>query len=232
MNHLSVAITSYESSRFIRPLIDKIVDIDQIDDIIIVDDGSTDYDQLEKLVMDLKCDKISLMKNSSNIGALKNKYTAVSFCKNEFVSLIDSDNTIDESYIRSIDFTSDALQMPSFAKPSFDYRSIIGNYSLEGVKELLSSDNTCNKTMMCLNTGNFTFQKDRYLDIMKNNLDYPAHAACSMYPTYLWLKSGGIIKIVDSMEYEHTTRYDSYWMKNSHTSEIVVTELRDLILKN
>ena len=100
---ISVSIPCYNSSDFILNVLEYPVTDNRIDEIIVVDDGSKDYAQLEKRVNSIKSSKIRLFRNEVNSGgAFMNKGIAASYAKNDWVLIFDSDNVFDESFINSI----------------------------------------------------------------------------------------------------------------------------------
>jgi glycosyltransferase involved in cell wall biosynthesis len=229
--NISIAIPTYNSSSFIYKSLIKVIKNDIVSEIIISDDDSSDFEELKKVCYSLKSDKIKIFKNVENFKALKNKFVAVSKCSNNIVALIDSDNIIDDDYINSIDLNYSGIQMPSFSKPNFDYRKIIGEYGLKDIKKILQS-NLQDDMFVCLNAGNFVINRDLYISTIEKYIDYDASACDVLYFNYLWLKSGKKMKIVEGMEYEHTIRYDSFWMTNATNSRIVGDDIKKLIMND
>ena len=94
---VSIAIPTYNSSRYIPECLKQIKKIKNVDEIIINDDFSEeqDYENLSNIVSKYSIKynmNISLSRNTHNLGGFRNKYVAISKTSNEYVYQIDSDN--------------------------------------------------------------------------------------------------------------------------------------------
>ena len=96
---ISVAIPHYNNARFMPKTLEHILNDDRIVEIIICDDRSKDFDELEALIKKLDNNKIILFKNEKNIGCYHNKLHTLTKCNQEWVILLDSDNIINKEYI-------------------------------------------------------------------------------------------------------------------------------------
>ena len=98
----SVAIPTYYSSKHIVQCLSGFVNIPEINEVIINDDGSSkeEYKNLNRNVIKIqkKLDfEIKIFKNKTNLGSFKNKYLAVSKCTNKNIYQIDSDNYLNNN---------------------------------------------------------------------------------------------------------------------------------------
>ncbi len=89
----SVALCTYNGSRFLEQQLDSILNQTmQVDEIIVCDDRSTD-DTLNILTRyKAKFSKIHVFKNESTLGSVKNFEKALSLCNGEFIFLSDQDD--------------------------------------------------------------------------------------------------------------------------------------------
>lgn len=126
---LSLAITTYLRYEMTVESFAQVIDDPRIDDIVILDDCSTDgsYEKLRDHFAGNK--KVRVIRQAQNRGMLVNKFHAVGYCKNEWVALIDSDNVIGKSYLDAIfsitvypdllQLYKDTIYVPEFSKPTF-----------------------------------------------------------------------------------------------------------------
>jgi len=228
----SFAITAYNEmssgkrlGKNIRECIAPAQSHPEIDEIVVVDDGSDDYDLLQSLLQDES--KVKLYHNEENQGVFGNKIEAIARCqKGSSVITCDSDNKMSTAYIDkvlSLDKFDDTWYCPSFARPKFDYRSLIGCYDITTVAAAID------KPMFgCMfNTGNQVVDRDTFMlvfgkywglraDLMfPNYLDIPEQSRGDRYWRLVfdandsfilnmqWLTRGGRLSVVDGLEYDH-----------------------------
>jgi glycosyltransferase involved in cell wall biosynthesis len=198
-----------------------------VDQVMIVDDGSDDYDQLvEKVFHCPRYGVVTIYQNNQNLGVFGNKLEAVAQCTGEWVITCDSDNVQDKTFIDkivSLEKTPDTWYCPSFAKTHFDYRGLIGEYSLGTIAEMMEKP----LAACALNTGNQTVHRGRFMEVFGK---YRQQRADLMMPNWLnltadqrqekywrlvfdacdsfifnmeWLTSGGKLHVVEGLEYDH-----------------------------
>ena len=97
MNKFSVAIPTYNSSKYLKECIYGFKNSKFIDEIIIGDDcsGIEELKNIKKIIKQANKFfnfQIKLIENSQNLGAFKNKYKLIESSRNEWVYQIDSDN--------------------------------------------------------------------------------------------------------------------------------------------
>jgi len=212
----SLVITTYNRfDKFLKNNITKYLLNPYIDEIIISDDCSDDYD---KLINYFSNPKIKIFKQPKNLGALRNKITACTYATSEWICLMDSDNFADIDYFDALlvywtisDKSNDLIYCPSKALPSFDMSELIG--------QIFCKDDFKNINAWLSNTGNHVFHKDivKYLlPILDNNIN--PYAVDVKYMVYTWLKNNIRITVVKDMHYEHTMHSDSLYVQNSNNS--------------
>ena len=195
-----------------------------IDEIVVVDDCSDDFRELEELLEDAA--KVRLCQNKANRGVFGNKLEAIAQCVGEWVITCDSDNQMTEDFIdRIVETANDPIvwHCPSFARPNFDYRELIGLWGLADVADLVDRRNFGS----CFNTGNQTVHREAFLEIfgeyrdkrfdlmMPNYLDLAEDErraprtrliwdACDSFVYNMeWLLAGGMVWIQPMLEYLH-----------------------------
>lgn len=257
---LSFAITAYNEmsearnhGRRILECIGAAQDHDVIGEIVVVDDGSEDYEQLGTL-MDGQ-PKVRLYHNPTNRGVFGNKLEAIARATNEWVITCDSDNQMDRAYLDRVmdaDNDPDTWYCPSFAKTHFDYRGLIGQYKLEAIARMLDQP----MAGCCLNTGNQTVHRESFMDVFGKYRDQRADL---MMPNWLdlgssirqdhywrlvfdandsfifnmeWLTAGNTINVMAGLEYDHAyfsgpeSNYARAPKEKSQLNEVLTNELR------
>jgi len=94
---LTVAIPTYNSSKYLSQCIKSVINVNCVDEIIVSDDGSSisEIKKTELIVKKYKNKsnkKIKIHKNSENKGAFENKLQSIRMSKNKYVYVLDSDN--------------------------------------------------------------------------------------------------------------------------------------------
>jgi glycosyltransferase involved in cell wall biosynthesis len=205
----SLVITTYNRfDSFLDRYLEKYLENPYISEIIISDDCSDDYDKL--IAKYGTNDKIKIYKNSSNIGALKNKCIACQKSTTDWICLMDSDNFCHKDYFEALmqywNKDINTIYAPSKALPVFDYSHHIG-------KPININNIDWNTVDECLiNTGNYIFHKSivQFIEpIIQQQL--PEHTIDVKYMNYLWLNNGVEIVVVPNMEYLHVIHNQSYY---------------------
>jgi len=214
----------------------------RIDEIIISDDCSDNFDKLQDLVKNLP--KVKLYRNQKNLGTFGNKKKAVSLSSNDWVILFDSDNSCDKTYIDNIydeRWCDDVIYNPVYAMPQFDYRNQSGKiWTTENAPMLINQNG-----MSLLNMGNFFLNKNTYLDTLSpypydrfdlsipNYFHLPLDIRQSLYWRLVfdpydvmfvvkeWLFAGNKLKILKNQKYNHLVSNDST-CKNSPSGQSLV----------
>ena len=160
--------------------------------------------------------KVKLYRNNQRLKVHGNKYCSIAQADNDWCILFDSDNTIDTAYldrIYQLDWKSNTIYQPSFAKPHFDYRSLCNIYNKNNIKEHIDK-----RMFDCmLNTQNFFVNRSEYLDTWEDEENI--NGADSIYFNYLWLQKGNSIEVVDGLEYDHLVHDGSFYVSVAQESE-------------
>ncbi len=222
---ISVAIPHYNNIKFMNKTLELLVEDERINEIIIMDDLSTDIKQLRVLISNLNTSKIKLYENKKNLGCYHNKITAVSKCSNDWCILLDSDNYIEKSYLdriydieewdkKTIYSPDRPITFPGVPSENLDYRKYSNKYIS---KDLYLRDFNDIKFQCLLNTCNYFLPCKEYVKCMnegfkKNNRDIIDCLDSAVLFTD-WLINNNRIKVVKNLSYYHRLHSDSNYIK-------------------
>lgn len=208
MREISISIPVYNRVEMLFESFDKVKDVDEVSEVVIVDDASDIeiYEQVKERAA--KNSKIKLFRNESNLDCYFNKHEAISHATNDWCILLDSDNQIDFNYVLKLfqimDWQEDTAYLPSFAAPHFNYTQFEGlTITKENVADYM--DNSTFTT--ALNTHNHFVNKKFYMKCWDRHTN--PHTSDSIYMNYLWLKNGGKLYVVPGQTYQH--RVDNHY---------------------
>jgi glycosyltransferase involved in cell wall biosynthesis len=143
MKKISVAIPCYNSSSFIINALIYPISDDRIDDIVISDDASGDFAELQKKVDALQSPKIRLFHNEMNFGCHRNKAIAASHAKNDWVIVFDSDNIFGKKYVDALyaikEWNPDSIYCPESGQslPHFSWKDFKEKIDLDVFKKYM-----------------------------------------------------------------------------------------------
>lgn len=241
---LSLCITTYNRYEMTIQSFEKVLNDDRIDDIVIMDDCSTDLSYINLRNYFAGNLKVNIYTRNENVGMSRNKHDAIAHAKNKWCILFDSDNILDTDYLDAfykdvtatdgrIRFYKDdekCIFCPDFAKPNFDYTKFsnrtnypYGIYNADRCAKKIHDDQ-----FNCLmNTCNYIVNRDFYLQTYKYNADHIA--SDTIWHNYNHLKAGGEFRIVQNMQYFHRVHAGSGFRENIEYNMIKSEEVRLLI---
>lgn len=189
----------------------NVIDDERIGEVVIVDDKS-DISYFEKLQSRCTHPKIRLFRNPENLGCYKNKRHAIAQAQFEYVIILDSDNTIDKSYLDAIyasEWSKDMILSPEFARPHFNYTHFAGQeINRQNVRNYIP--NASQTRFDCLiNCMNYFVNRDEYLRVWDGSIE--PWTADTIFHNYNWLKAGNKIKVVSGMQYDHLVHDGSHY---------------------
>ena len=234
--NISVSITHYNNSKFLDDVLDIIGKDDRVDEIIINDDHSKEWDILQNKVQQLNNPKIKLHRNSENLGNFMNKLKTLSLCKNEWAVLLDMDNMLTKEYLDAIEkaqpWNPDIIYAPEWARTfngkrgnfsgskPLHFQKLIKTINKQTVKRYLTgvSFNLINMEC-CLNVGNYFVNKQEFLKIQNkkfgnynkgrlSNVDY-------LQTNTEWLANNKTIQLLPKMVYNHRIHNQSCYQKSN-----------------
>lgn len=225
---ISLAITTYNRSDLVIESFINVLNNDIITDIVIIDDCSdiTIYENLRKLIMSLNHKKIRLIRNKHNIGVYLNKINAIKRSYNKWVILLDSDNVINNDYIKkitSLQLEDNILYCPSvlydvtLTNVQWDYSEFCG----KDIDRFNITDYVYDSNFQTsLNTSNHFFNRQTMLEAQSRaDVDISEiSGGDSCYTSYLWLLSDNKINIVDNLYYGHRIHEGSFYIKHADKS--------------
>jgi hypothetical protein len=180
----------------------------------------------------LSLPKVFLTRNLTNQDCFKNKRTAVSYSDCEWNILLDSDNSIDKTYLDILfsipEWDEKTIYTPSFAMPHFDFRQYEGvTLTKENIAEYI--DKPLLET--CLNASNYFINKKEWLRVWDGSTD-PV-TSDSIWTIYNWLKEGNKLLIVPGLHYQHRVWKNSHYQNNVNRTppgfhEEVLKKIRSL----
>jgi len=208
MRKISICVPTWNRYDFTTKCFEKVLHDERVSEIIISDDCSTDG-SYEKLVEHYKGEpKVNIYRNEERRKVHGNKRMSIFHATNEWCVLFDSDNIIDKNYldtIYSFEWEGNVAYQPSFAKPNFDYRNLVGEFNKENTKNKLNLP-----LVECmLNTQNFFINRLMYLFCWQDSPEI--NGADSIYFNYLWLNNDNKIKVVEGLEYDHLVHRGSFY---------------------
>lgn len=226
---ISVAIPTYNSSKYLWKAIKPFIHNDFIGEIIINDDNSslTEFGNILNIISNINSSKIKVYKNKVNQRAFVNKYFSISKCSYDWVYLLDSDNSIDDSVIStmetlnysdgSICFCPEKLFLTNGKLIEFNYTKKL--IDLNSTKKYIK--NNAPNINWFLNNGNFLVNKNNYLssqklyfrDSIKDDFLNPNGCDVLLF-SYYWFLKNFKYKIVKNFYHYHTIREDSYFMED------------------
>jgi len=224
----SLCIPTMDRFDFLKSYLPKYINNNLVREIIICDENGNDY---KKISENFQNAKIKLYVNDKKLGPFLNKLKCCKLASSQWIALIDSDNFADEKYFETaLNFiqlnkcNNRTILSPSFAKPTFDYRKLIGmlykknNFKVNRQQEIeLLGSNTKSQTLM--NTGNYVI--NRYLienlNVESNMSMIENSSACDviLMNTMLFQQLDAEMHILKDMEYEHVVHDGSIYV-NTH----------------
>jgi glycosyltransferase involved in cell wall biosynthesis len=227
--NLSLAITSFNRFEMTVESFAQVIDDPRIDDVVILDDCSTD-NSYQKLVAHFKGDdNVRVIRQAQNRGMSRNKHDAIALAKNDWAIILDSDNIIGTNYIDALEYLTldeQTIYCPVFARPQFDFRKFggltFGQYNIAN----RMTDDMFNVAMNCCN---YLVNRNRYIGAYDHN---PEHK-CSdtIWFNYNWLKRGGLFEFVHGMEYTHRVHPGSGFLQDADYNMKKSAEVRKLIMQ-
>jgi glycosyltransferase involved in cell wall biosynthesis len=225
---ISVAITTYNRFELTCLAIDSALHNARVNDLLVLDDCSTDgsYERIkEKYKYN---DKVRVVKQFANRGMMQNKADAVFLAKNDWVLLLDSDNRLDEGFIEAFfalrSHKPNVFYCPQKAKPAFDFTQFLGiEINATNVAGLVDAP----FFGVLINTANYIVNKQTY---STNYVYNPKIKGCdTAWLFYNHLLNGGAIQVVQGMEYSHLVHEGSTWMQDAAYNMQSAKEIDNLL---
>lgn len=225
---ISLCITTYNRFEFTIESFAQVINDGRISEILLSDDKSTDgsYEKLREFFM--YHPKVKVFQNETNLGVYGNKKKAVELSSNNFLILFDSDNIISESYIDTIfnlpEWEENVAYCPDYALDALDYQHFSGvKITAQNAGNYIGQRNGGS----LFNTLNYFCNRNFFLKVFDPTLN-PV-AADSICINHGYLINGGAMFIVEGLEYWHRIHPMSYYVQNTHRSDIFHKQITDKI---
>jgi hypothetical protein len=201
----TLAITTRNRISFLKDSLPYHSSFDEIDEIIVNDDVSDDYEQIKKL----NIPKVKCFKNDINLGVFRNKLKTASLSNNDWIILFDSDNRLDKKYldsIKNISLDENTVYCPTFAMPELDYTRLNNKFILKNNFVSFVSQSFYDAA---LNTCNFLISKKVVNVLLEESekyitkWNYIPNAHDSIVINYLILKNNFNLYFLENMHYHH-----------------------------
>jgi len=197
-----------------------------IDEIVISDEDGEDA---QKIILHFPNEpKIKLYMNEKILGAFANKNRVVSLASNEWICLMDSDNYAPPSYfeawmkygeINGVSIKTIYMPMCSTPQPNhhgfnyYDQRNI--QFDREHILE-----NNVDRISGLLNTGNYIFYKQNYLESNQFLTEYHEIGVKGgldvIFKSILLFLNNSRLVLVENMTYDHIVHDGSLFINSSH----------------
>lgn len=233
---LSVAIPHYRNPEQIHLALRHLVRDRRVSEILIVDDGSPeeDFATLTTYLAPYR-ERIGLVRYSQNAGALVTKVQATGLCSNDWVLILDGDNTVTPGYLDAFfeleGRDSLSLYASPYPFPSFDFRDSPYGVS-PGWEELLTAAGEQGKWVGALwNDGNYIVPRESFVQALTPWLKTSVAAVDVLFANYVWFSRGGRLSFLQGTHYIHRVHDRSFWKRERHTSQEATRWIRNR-LKN
>lgn len=240
VRQISVTIPHYNNARFMRETLEYILNDERISEIIICDDCSKDFEELQSIVSEFNNNKIVLQQNERNLGCYHNKLHSVSKCTNDWAILLDSDNIIKKDYIDTLfnieEWNTNTIYAPVWAKtfPGENSKNLnynkFKNQTMTGYNYLQNFDDIVFKCL--INTCNYFLPVKQYQNIMKK-YSYERNIIDCLDSAVLftdWICNDNKIFVVENLVYAHRCHPNSNYVLSDSKKHTNLVE-RNLINK-
>ena len=218
---ISVAIPHFNRGEWIHRAFKNIWRDERIDDIVLLDDGSNEasFSQLRRTVQPFS-NKTRVFRRTENRGTLATKIETVSLCRNSWVILLDSDNSIFTSYLDALyrlqEWRPDTIYCPDYAYPNFDFRILSGqSLDFNDIHKMVLDGSLFGPF---INDGNYFLNKDSFLETLSPFQHYQVYAADVIFANYIWLSKGKVLKVLQGASYYHRVHPGSTWKHTQRQS--------------
>ncbi len=221
---ISIAIPTYERTDLLFKSFEAVYDDPRVDEIVIVDDASSMEVFEEVRERCARMSKVKLHRNVSNRDCYFNKYVSLSFCKNDWCILLDSDNMISKQYLDKIfqieEWVDKTVYMPSFAAPLFDYKHFSGMKIDKSNVSALLNEKLLDTMLNCMN---YFVNRHQYIKVWQSDIN--PHTADSILQNYNWFAAGNVMYVVPGLEYFHRVHDGSHYRNNVHKTGNMYNEI-------
>lgn len=234
----SVAIPHWNRADAIHRPLWNIINNEIVQEIIIVDDGSStqQFEKLQKNILRYDSRKVvKLYRREENKGAQFTKIECVEKTKGDWVVLLDSDNTLFHSYLNAVTllkhWDANAIYCSDWAFPNFCFHLFAGQEINFQRACHLAQERVLQKISL-FNDGNYFFHKKTYLEHFSMFKKIHYDAADVMLMNYYWLSQKKVLKVMRRATYMHRIDPSSFWLSTQQESQDHAKKLFERLEKN
>jgi hypothetical protein len=229
---ISVAIPHYRNPGLAHVALLHLLRDSRIAEIVVVDDGSPDdeFDQLCRRLGPFR-PRIRLARFAQNAGILATKVQAVGLCQQEWVLLLDCDNTALPNYLKA--FMKLECKNPStiyaspYPFPCLDFRGSLPQPEL-GWEEMTRFSKSPDEWVGALwNDGNYFVHRETFTRVLKPWITASVSASDVLFANYIWLSEGNRIHFLPQTRYIHRIHDRSSWRAKRQTSRETAGWMRE-----
>lgn len=215
---ISICIPTYNRYDFVIKAIEQVIADDRVEEICIVDDCSTNGDDILLAEWVKTYPKIAFFRNNENLDCYRNKCMSMQYSHGDWCILFDSDNILTTAYLDTLyaipEWNKETIYQPQFARPHFDFREFAGvTITCKNTKQYIYNNDIQTTLETALNAMNFFINRDIYLQVWDGSVD-PV-TSDSIYFSYCWLERGYKILITPGLEYDHLV-HEAHYQQNVH----------------
>ncbi len=215
---------------WIRECVAAAVEHPLVREVVVVNDATPDIDTLRAALANIP--KVRVFQNTRNHGVFGNKAISVSASSSPWVVMCDSDNTMGADYfdrLASLQPWDEAVWYSACrGTPELDYTQFVGDIHIRNLADVALRG----AQWWCLaNTGNWFVNRAQFLETFEgippyrfdlHQRDYfgagdrsaehwlrAYDAQDSFYINKTWWESGGILRVVDGLQYAHRMDKDA-----------------------
>lgn len=213
----SVAIPHYNRGRLAhRPLCNLLNHL-AVAEVVFFDDGSRpgEIRALQAVVDSLHPQKpMHIRLRPQNCGAFRTKVDAVEAASEDWVLILDSDNTAFKGYLDALArlpaLNPQTVYCSPWAFPHFSFHALAGkSLDYDSAAELVRSGFL--RRVYFINDGNYLVHRATYLNVLRPYLGIETGAADVMTANYLLLSAGCKLQVLSSGAYHHRIEGSSFW---------------------
>ena len=228
---ISVAIAHYNRGRLAHRPVCNLLNHDFVREVVFFDDGSRadELAHLKSFVKSLAAgDRLRVETRSQNLGAQATKLDAVEACLSEWVLVLDSDNTAFPGYLDALSLLRnkhpETIYCSPYAFPYFSFRPLAGRtLDFDACADLTRSGVL--RRVLIINDGNYLVHRETYLQQISALRTLQSDVADVMLANYLWLSSGGVLKVLKNGVYHHRIDPSSFYLQTEEESRKRIMDL-------
>ncbi len=228
----SLCITNFNRYEMLIESFQYVLDDNRIDQVIISDDASKPEICRDLINYFAMSDKVCVCPHLENVGMLRNKQRAMSYAKNDWIILFDSDNVLNTDYLDALDkhieefgaLNEKTVYCPDFAKPDFNFTNFSGcTFDMNNISQLIK-DPIGNVAFNCCN---YVINK-KYFTVSDNP---HVKSSDTIWINLCLLREGFYFYITPGQQYFHRVHPGSGYMEDVNYNMVMSEQIRQIILR-